>query len=167
MSDTNKKKILVTLTGGGFRWEAQSLIQGLGNDFEYHFVTNSDSRAGTRNGAPSGEVHIVKKVTTMKHGGTVRKFINLIRSMIDCYALVRRIRPEAIICVGTSIAVPLCLSGKIFGAKTIYVESITRVTHPSRTGTILSRLRLCDRHYVQWPEAEKLYKRALYRGTVL
>jgi hypothetical protein len=63
--------------------------------------------------------------------------------------------------------VPLCFWGKLAGKTTVFVESITRVKRPSLTGRILSRFRLCDRLFVQWPEAVKLYKGAIYDGAVL
>jgi len=164
---TKPKKILVTLTGGGFRWEAQSLINGLGEDFQFHFVTTHDSPVLPGDGIPDGAVHVISRVTTMSDRGFIKKAKNFIFCFRDSYRLVKRLRPDAIVCIGTSIAVPLCFWGKLFGRKTVYVESITRVSQASLTGKILSFFRLCDRHYVQWPEAERLYKRSVYAGTVL
>ncbi|MCK4622630.1 MAG: hypothetical protein KAT62_10520 [Desulfuromonadales bacterium] len=163
----NKKKILVTLTGGGFRWEAKSLIEGLGDGFQYHFVTTHDSSVVPGDGIPEGEVHVITRVTTMADKRFIKKAKNFILCFRDSYRVIKKVRPDVIVCVGTSIAVPLCLWGKLLGRKTVYVESITRVSQASLTGKILSFFRLCDRHYVQWPEAVKLYKRAVYGGTVL
>jgi len=65
------------------------------------------------------------------------------------------------------MAVPLCLVGKLYGITTVFVESITRVSKPSSTGTLLTKLKLCDRFYVQWPGAAKLYRNAVFKGSVL
>ena len=53
------KKVIVTITGGGFRWEAKSLIEGLGNGFQYHFVTTHDSPVVAADGLPAGDVHVI------------------------------------------------------------------------------------------------------------
>ncbi|MBI5467815.1 MAG: hypothetical protein HY891_01670 [Deltaproteobacteria bacterium] len=163
-----KKKVIVTLTGGGFLWEAQALINGLGKDLEYHFVTVSDAlgKVGVID-IPAGEVHVIGKITTMRNRSLWRIARNAIVSFMDAYGVVKKADPEAVICVGTSIAVPLCFWAKFFRKKAIFVESITRVSKPSLTGRIISALRLCDRFYVQWPEAAGLYRGAIYRGTVL
>jgi len=169
MKDTGqKKRVLLTLTGGGFLWEAQSLANGLGEGLEYHFVTVPDAACKVDVvGLPQGEVHLIEKITAMSSRSLLKKLRNSLVSFIGAYRVVRKVRPEAVICVGTSIAVPLCFWARAFGIKSIFVESITRVTRPSQTGRILSMLRLCDRLYVQWPEAEGLYRGAVYRGTVL
>lgn len=163
----NSKRLIVTLTGGGFRWEAESLIGGLGADFEYHYVTHGDSRSKPKPGLPDGPIHLIKKITTMSEKGFLRQSANFLRSFRDAWVVINRVKPDAIICVGTSAAVALCLCGKLKGIRTIYIESITRISKASLTGRLLSVFRLCDRHYVQWPEATRLYRRAIYRGTVL
>ncbi len=162
------KKILVTLTGGGFLWQAQSLLNHLGNDYEYNYVTVQDSieKAKTIN-IPKGEIHNITKIASMGDKSFIKILENTIISLKDAYRVVKKVNPCAVICVGTSLAVPLCLWAKYFGNKAIFVESITRVSKPSLTGKILSTLRLCDRFYVQWPEAVKLYRGAIYRGRVL
>ncbi len=163
----NKKKLLVTLTGGGFLWEAKSLIEGLGDGFHYHFVTTHDSPVGPGDVIPQDKVYTISRVTSMCDKNFIKKIRNFILCLRDSYRVITKVKPDVIICIGTSIAVPLCLWGKLLGKKTVYVESITRVSQASSTGKILSFFRLCDRHYVQWPEAEKLYKNAVYGGTVL
>jgi len=165
---TPKKKVLLTLTGGGFLWEAQSLANALGSGLEYHFVTVPDARGkvGVID-LPRGEVHLIEKITAMSSSSFFKKLRNSLVSFVGAYRVIRKVKPQAVICVGTSIAVPLCFWARAFGIKSIFVESITRVSRPSQTGKILSALRLCDRLYVQWPEAEGLYRGAVYRGTVL
>ncbi|WP_420796975.1 hypothetical protein [Ectothiorhodospira variabilis] len=162
-----KKTVLLTLTGGGFRWESCALLRSLGPRYDYHFATNGDSRGRPPDGLPQGPLHIVEKVTSMRYKSPLRIAHNFLRALRDSYSLIKRIKPDVIICVGSSIAVPLFVCGKLMGKTTVYIESITRVERPSRTGRILSTLRLCDRHYVQWPEAAALYPRARYAGTVL
>ena len=168
----SKKKILVTLTGGGFLWEARALIKGMGNDYDYYFVTTPDAvdKVGVvdiPDDIPEGEVHIIAKPTTMNVKSSLKKVKNTLRSFRDVCRVIRKVDLFAVICIGSSIAVPLCLWAKCFRKKAIFVETITRISKPSLTGKIISTLKLCDRFYVQWPEAVNLYKGAIYAGTVL
>ncbi|WP_306533875.1 hypothetical protein [Geobacter sp.] len=160
-------KLIVTLTGGGFLWEAKALINGLGEGYEYHYVTTPDALVTSGDGMPHGEVHLISRVTSMSDNSLAKRMKNLVISIRDSYRVIKTVKPDAVICIGSSIAVPLCFWAKVFGKKAVFVESITRVTNPSFTGKILSTLGLCDRFYVQWPEAEKLYRGAVYRGSVL
>jgi UDP-N-acetylglucosamine:LPS N-acetylglucosamine transferase len=166
---SNQHRVILTLTGGGFLWEAKSLLKNLGNDYEYHFIIPSYStwKVKVRDIPVEGRIHYVSAVTTVGDRDFWKKFKNVLLSLRDAYKIIRGVDPSAVICVGTSMAVPLCLWAKYFGKKAIFIESITRVTKPSLTGKILSTLRLSDRFYVQWPEAVRLYKGAVYRGTVL
>ena len=163
-----KKKILVTLAGGGFLWEAQALIKGMGKGYDYHFVTTPDAagKVGVVD-IPEGEVHIIAKPTTMNVKSSLKKVKNTLRSFRDVCRVIRKVDLFAVICIGSSIAVPLCFWAKCFRKRAIFVETITRISKPSLTGKIISTLKLCDRFYVQWPEAVCLYKGAIYAGTVL
>ncbi len=162
------KKILVTLTGGGFLWQARSLLSHLGNDYDYHFVTTHDSYNKNRaTDIPTGEIHLISKITTIADGSPFKIVKNALKSFLDAYKVVKKVNPIAVICVGSSIAIPLCFWAKFFKKKAIFIESITRVLKPSLTGKIISTFRFCDRFYVQWPETVKLYRGALYKGTIL
>ncbi|MCK4488478.1 MAG: hypothetical protein KAU38_17175 [Desulfobacterales bacterium] len=159
---------MVTLTGGGFLWEAQALIKGLGKDYDCHFVTTPDALGKVAVvDIPKGEVHIIAKATSMNPKCRLKKAKNTLNSFRDTYKVVKKVDPFAVICIGSSIAVPLCFWAKCFRKKAIFIETITRVSKASLTGKIISNLRLCDRLYVQWPQAVNLYRGAIYAGTVL
>jgi len=164
----SKKRIIVTVAGGGFAWESQALIKALGKDYEYHFVTTSDSLGKIEVlNLPKGKIHVITKPTTMNVRSVWIRAINTLKGFWNAYKVVKKTNPFAIICLGTSLSVPLCFWGKLFKKKTIFIESITRVSKPSVTGRIISLLRLSNRFYVQWPEAINLYKRSIYKGTIL
>jgi UDP-N-acetylglucosamine:LPS N-acetylglucosamine transferase len=130
-------------------------------------VTPENPQIWQGRGLPPGEFHGLSRVTTQADRTLWSKASNFLFSLWGALAVIRRVRPDAIVCIASSVAVPLCIWGRLFGKKTVFVESITRVSRPSTTGRILDALRLCDRFYVQWPEAVPLYRRAIYRGTVL
>lgn len=75
-------------------------------------------------------------------------------------------RPHLIFSTGSEIAVPAFFIGKfLFGAKTIYMESLTRVHELSMTGKLLYRF--ADVFIVQWKELTKKYNKAIYRGRLV
>lgn len=164
----NKKIILVTLAGGGFLWETQSLIKGMGDGYEYHYATGADLVwKAKRMGIPEDHIHPIGGGTSLIEKNPLKRSQHMLISFRDSYKVVKRVKPYALVCVGTSISVPLCFWGKIFRKKTIFIESMTRVKKLSLTGRIISVLGLYDRFYVQWPESTILQKQAIYKGTVL
>lgn len=161
-------KAVITAAGGGFLWQSRNVARGIASVGELHFISGEPETNLDRSGFPDGTWHEVPAVTTqaVRHHA-IRKVRNVLRTFLRCYGILRDVRPDAIVCVATSLAIPLCVCGRLLGSRTIFVESITRVDTPSVTGRVLSRLGLCDRIYVQWPEAVSLYRGAIYRGALL
>jgi beta-1,4-N-acetylglucosaminyltransferase len=160
-----RKKILITLTGGGHLWEAVTLRKSLGSSFEYCYVTGDDCMIPEN--LNNEAVYRISTFATISEQGVLKKCLKLFTSIKQSADVLLKTKPDILICVGTSLAVPLSVCAKFFGKKVVFVESITRVTKPTLTGRILSIFRLVDRFYVQWPEAVKCYKGAIYKGTVL
>jgi UDP-N-acetylglucosamine:LPS N-acetylglucosamine transferase len=99
------------------------------------------------------------------HGPTERNIPNLLRNTVVAWKVVRRLRPEAIVTTGAGLAVPFAWIGRLFGAKVIYVESLTRIHGPSLTYRLVRPV--TDRVYVQWPELARELRGARYAGNVL
>ena len=159
--------MLVTVSGGGFFWQSRSVARALAEEFELCYVSPEPPEAFPESGLPAAPWHRVTRITTLADRSVLQRTRNVAIGLRDTLRVLRAVRPDAVVCVATSLAVPLCFWGRLLGLKTVFVESITRVSTPSATGRILSRLHLCSRLYVQWPEAKKLYPRAIYRGMVL
>lgn len=158
-------KVMITLTGGGYLYEAMALEKEISNIGEFCYVTAND--CAVPSDFSGREVYTIPAVTTVAAPGKLQVARKLISAIAASISVLRKSRPDVIVAVGTSLAVPLAIAGKFFCVQFIFVESITRVTSPSTTGRILSLLRLADRIYVQWPESERLYRGAIYKGTVL
>jgi hypothetical protein len=160
-----KPRILLTLAGGGFFWQSRSVARSLAG-FDLHYASAEPASVWADSGLPTGTFHEVGSITTQSGKRRLQRASKFLRSASSAFEVVRRVDPDAVVCVASSIAVPLCFWAKLFGKKTVFIESVTRVSHPSATGTIIDRFRLCDRFYVQWPEAVSLYRKAVYRGTL-
>jgi UDP-N-acetylglucosamine--N-acetylmuramyl-(pentapeptide) pyrophosphoryl-undecaprenol N-acetylglucosamine transferase len=72
--------------------------------------------------------------------------------------LVIRDRPRFVVTSGAGVVVPFCLLAWLFGAKLVFVETMARVTSPSASGRVLSRV--ACRVLVQWPEMTRVYRGA-------
>lgn len=78
--------------------------------------------------------------------------------------ILRQSKPDLVISTGASLAVPFLVASKLYGIKTVFIESISRSSALSLSGRILYNL--VDEFYVQWPECVERYPKAQYRGVV-
>ena len=85
--------------------------------------------------------------------------------MILSFKILNKERPDLIISTGAGIAVPFIYIAKIFKIKTIYIESLTRVEKLSLTGKLIYPI--VDLLLVQWPELEKKYSKAKFKGQII
>ena len=75
-----------------------------------------------------------------------------------------RERPAAIVCTGVLATIPLCLLGKLSGARLVYIESFAKTDSPTLTGKLLYKF--ADRFYVQWESMLRVYPGAVFVGGV-
>lgn len=87
-----------------------------------------------------------------------------ISTFVDCVKIYKRYKPAVVISTGSYIAVPLFLMAKLYGAKTIFIESNAKVYSKTATGKLVAVF--SDRIYVQWPEMLSVYKKAEYFGVI-
>ncbi|MDD6790459.1 MAG: UDP-N-acetylglucosamine--LPS N-acetylglucosamine transferase [Lachnospira sp.] len=80
------------------------------------------------------------------------------------WKVLRKERPDLIISSGAAVAVPFFWIGKLFGAKTIYIEVYDRVNKPTVTGRLVYPV--TDRFIVEWDEMKKVYKKAINLGSI-
>ena len=96
-------------------------------------------------------------------GPTNRSLRALLANLHLAWRVVRSERPDVIISTGAALAVPFFLAGKLFGARLVYVESLTRTTSLSLSGRLVRPL--TDAFFVQWPELA--HGRARFAGRLL
>ena len=73
-------------------------------------------------------------------------------------------RPDAVISTGALATIPMCLFGKIFGKKIIFIESSAKVNSQTLTGKLVYRF--ADRFYVQWEDMKQFYPNAICKGGI-
>lgn len=95
---------------------------------------------------------------------TNRNLKNLIKNTILAFKILRKARPDIIVSSGAAVAVPFFYLGKIFGAKTVYIEVFDRIDAPTMTGKLVYPV--TDRFIVQWEEMKKVYPKAINLGGI-
>jgi beta-1,4-N-acetylglucosaminyltransferase len=98
------------------------------------------------------------------HGPTNRSLGNLLRNGALAIRLVRELRPRAVLTTGAGVAVPFAWVARLYGARVVYVESMTRIEGPSLSMRQIAPV--ASRLYVQWPELAPRVRRARFAGRV-
>ena len=99
------------------------------------------------------------------HYPTNRSLKNLIKNLILAFKIISKEKPSVVVTTGAGVGVPFIVLGRIMGAKTVYVESITRNKELSLSGKLVYRI--VHKFLVQWPGLAERYSKAEYRGRVI
>lgn len=86
---------------------------------------------------------------------TNRNLPNLCKNLLLAWKVLRRERPDLVISTGAGVAVPFLWLAKLRGSQTVFIESITRVTHLSLSAKLA--LPLLDVLYVHWAQLQIRY----------
>lgn len=98
------------------------------------------------------------------HYPTNRNLKNLIRNTFLAWKVLRKEKPDVIISSGAAVAVPFFYLGKLFGAKTVYIEVFDRIDGPTLTGKLVHPI--TDLFVVQWEEMKQVYPKAINLGSI-
>ena len=89
-----------------------------------------------------------------------------LRNVLSAAWVVARRRPRTVVTSGAGVVAPVCVLARLAGARLLYVETMARVSSPSMTARVLSRI--AARVVVQWPELASALPRAeVCRPTLL
>jgi UDP-N-acetylglucosamine:LPS N-acetylglucosamine transferase len=99
------------------------------------------------------------------HSPTTRNLKNLVKNTFLAWRLVKERRPDLIVSTGAAVAFPFFLIGRLYGAKTSYIEVVDRIDSKTLTG------RLCrpftDLFMVQTKSQQALYPEAVLVGRLI
>jgi hypothetical protein len=170
-----RPRVMVTLCGGGFASYTRNVLLGVPPQAELLIVAPHEIADWLESDLANARAYRkdlsyrlcpVAEQRSRNHGGPIETLARLARGLADCWRAVRRERPQAVVGVAASLSIPLLLSAKLAGARTVFVESLTRVSRVSRTGRIIAAVGLADRVYVQWPQAARRVRRGRYEGRL-
>lgn len=89
----------------------------------------------------------------------------VLKSFAACLGVIRRERPDVVLSTGAAIGCLSCLFGWTFGAKVVWMDSITNVERLSLSGRMVRPI--ANLFLVQWPELVQKYAGVEYVGTVI
>ena len=95
---------------------------------------------------------------------TNRNVKNLIRNTFLAWKVLRKEKPDLIISTGAAVAAPFFYLGKLFGAKTAYVEVFDRIDKSTLTGKLVQPV--ADLMVVQWEEMLQVYPKSINLGSI-
>ncbi|XP_075689284.1 UDP-N-acetylglucosamine transferase subunit ALG14 isoform X1 [Rhinoderma darwinii] len=98
-------------------------------------------------------------------------FLTTLQSLVYCFPLTFRLKPDVILCNGPGTCIPVCFSALLLGILGIkkiiivYVESLCRVESLSLSGKILYCV--ADYFIVQWPLLKDKYPNSIFLGRIV
>ena len=95
---------------------------------------------------------------------TNRNIKNLVKNTFLAFKILKKEKPDLIISSGAAVAVPFFYVGKLFRAKTVYIEVFDRMDKPTLTGKLVYPI--TDLFVVQWEEMKKVYPKAINLGGI-
>lgn len=95
---------------------------------------------------------------------TNRSIKALFINSLLAFKILFREKPDLIISSGAAVSVPFFWIGKLFGAKTIYIEVFDRIKKPTLSGKLCYPV--ADRFVVEWNEMKRVYKKGINLGSI-
>ncbi|MBE6148367.1 MAG: glycosyltransferase [Firmicutes bacterium] len=161
LKETEDKKVMFISSSGGHLNEL-SQLQSIFDKYNYSLITEK-----TKTTKSLKDKHREKcgylLYGTKHHPISYFLWILPANCFISLYYFIKY-RPRCIITTGAHTAGPMCLIGKIFGAKIIFIESFANIHSKSVTGRILYRV--ADLFIVQWESMLECYPNAVYGGWI-
>lgn len=96
---------------------------------------------------------------------TTRNIINALRNLRLAIPTLHRLKPDVVVSVGAGVSVPFFIAARFLGIRTVFIESIDRVTLPTLSGRICYPL--SDLFCIQWEEQRRFYPESINIGPVL
>lgn len=96
-----------------------------------------------------------------------QQVFNSFRNFFLALNYLHKNKPTIIFSMGAGVAPPFFLAAKIFGIKSIFIETFIFRNKPTLSARIIYRLGLADVFYVQNKKLLHFFPNARYAGTVL
>ena len=155
-----KKKVLFISSTGGHLSELLQLSP-LFEKYDYYIITEKDKANETLKDKYKERLYFLPYGTRSKLFSYIFKYLYLCIKTVFYYF---KIRPKVIVTTGTHTAGPMCILGKIFGSKIIYIETFANTNKKTATGRLIYPI--ADLFIVQWEEMLKIYPKAKYGGSI-
>lgn len=88
-----------------------------------------------------------------------------VKTLVRCCKVVWRERPDVVLTTGSMPLALFCLVAKLFGAKIVWIDSVSQIDRISMSGRLVRPI--ADLFLVQWPELEKRFPGVRYAGELV
>lgn len=149
-----KSRVLLAIASGGGHWVQLLRLRKAFAGNRVHFVTTIDGYQRTLVG---DSCFIIRDASRNDKYGLMVMLIQLVGIFI-------RVRPDIVITTGAAPGVLAVRLGKLFGARTLWLDSIANAEEMSLSGRLAGPY--ADLWLTQWPELEK-EGGPLYKGQIL
>lgn len=150
------KKICFIASSGG-HFEQLMMLKPLMSKYNSFIVTESTRYSISNSGIT---LYYLKQINRREWMFVYYLFINLLRSI----KIFIKEKPDIIISTGALATIPMCIIGKIFKKKIIFIESFAKINSPTLTGKLMYKF--ADKFYVQWDEMKEFYPTAVCKGGI-
>ena len=154
-----KKVLFISSTGGHLNELLQ--LSPLFEKYQYHIITEKDEANEKLKKVYGDRLYFLPYGTRAKLASYIFKYFYLCLKTIYYYF---KLRPQYIVTTGTHTAGPMCIIGKIFGSKIIYIETFANRNKKTATGRLIYPI--ADLFIVQWEDMLKVYPKAVYGGSI-
>lgn len=156
--DVKKTKVLLICSAGGHLAEVLAL-DALRQKYEYLIVTEDvETTRSLSNKYP------MKFIKPDVEGRGFGYLWNIFLNFFLCIPILIKFKPKVIVTTGSHTAFPICVLGKLFRIKIVYILSYARVNTRAKSANIMYPL--ADLFLVQWQSAQKLYPKSIYMGSL-
>ena len=154
-----KKVLFISSTGGHLSEMMQ--LKKMFKSYDYNIITEkTKSNISLKN-------KYKEKINFLVYGTKDHMLTYPFKLLYNCFKslyLYLKIHPDYIITTGAHTAGPMCLIGKIFGSRVIYIETFANINTKTITGRLLYPV--ADRFIVQWPSMKRIYKNSVDGGWI-
>lgn len=145
-------KILAVASGGGHWIELLRLLPA----FQHEEVIFASTKKCYEETVVGFQFHAIPDTNRDKKLFSLYAFLKI-------FSVIKTVKPNVIISTGALPGLISLFIGKIFGMKTIWIDSIANVEELSFSGKVASKF--ADRTYTQWPDLAS--KNCLFHGNIL
>ncbi len=153
--NTKAIKICLVASGGGHLTLLLKLAESW-KGYDTFYITTTDIVVEKLH--KFGKVYVVEECNR-------KNPIRVIKVLVRCIRIVLGERPDVVISTGAAAGCMVCFLSKLFGAKIVWIDSITNVYRLSLSGRLVRRI--ADLFLVQWPELAEKYPKVEYVGAVI
>lgn len=112
-----------------------------------------------------GKTQLADENVVWGHHPTTRNVPNLFRNAVLATKVLRSYKPDVVVSTGAGLAIPYFPLGKLFGARTVYLEVYDRIDTPTMTGRVCYPF--ADLFCLQWEEQRRIYPKGVVVGRTL